>query len=36
MKIPADEIITVVDFVSDVSTTSGTFTLTASTLKKQN
>ena len=32
----ADEIIAVVDFVTDVSTTVGTFTLTASTLRKQN
>lgn len=32
----ADELIAVVDFVTDVSTTVGTFTLTASTLRKQN
>lgn len=32
----ADEIIAVVDFGADVSTTAGTFTLTASTLRKQN
>ena len=32
----ADEIIAVVDFGADVSTTVGTFTLTASTLRKQN
>lgn len=32
----ADELIAVVDFGADVSTTVGTFTLTASTLRKQN
>jgi hypothetical protein len=32
----ADELIAVVDFGSDVSTTSGTFTLTASTIRIQN
>ncbi len=32
----ADEIIAVVDFGSDVVTSSGTLTLTASTLRKQN
>jgi hypothetical protein len=32
----ADEIIAVVDFGADVSTTVGTFTLTASTLRKSN
>lgn len=32
----ADELIAVVDFGSDVVTTSGTLTLTASTLRKQN
>lgn len=32
----ADEIIGVNDFVTDVSTTVGTFTLTASTLRKSN
>jgi hypothetical protein len=32
----ADEIIAVIDFGADVSTTVGTFTLTASTLRKQN
>lgn len=32
----ADELIAVVDFGSDVSTTSGTLTLTASTLRFQN
>lgn len=32
----ADELVAVVDFASDVSTTSGTFTLTASTLTLQN
>jgi hypothetical protein len=32
----ADELIGVVDFVTDFSTTAGTFTLTASTLRKQN
>ena len=32
----ADELIAVVDFGSDVSTVSGTLTLTASTIRKQN
>ncbi len=32
----ADELIGVVDFGSDVTTVSGTFTLTASTVRKQN
>jgi hypothetical protein len=32
----ADELVAVIDFGSDVSTTSGTFTLTASTLRIQN
>jgi hypothetical protein len=32
----ADEIIAVIDFGADVSTTNGTFTLTASTLRVQN
>lgn len=32
----ADELVAVVDFGSDVTTVSGTFTLTASTLRKQN
>lgn len=32
----ADELIAIVDFGADVSTTVGTFTLTASTLRKQN
>lgn len=32
----ADEIVAVVDFGADVSTTAGTFTLTASTYRKQN
>lgn len=32
----ADEIIAVIDFGADVSTTVGTLTLTASTLRKQN
>ncbi len=32
----ADEIIAVIDFGADVSTTAGTFTLTASTLRIQN
>jgi hypothetical protein len=32
----ADEIIAVIDFGADVSTTAGTFTLTASTLRLQN
>lgn len=32
----ADEIICVIDFGADVSTTAGTFTLTASTLRIQN
>lgn len=32
----ADELVAVIDFGSDVSTTSGTFTLTASTIRIQN
>lgn len=32
----ADELVSVIDFGADVSTTVGTFTLTASTLRKQN
>ena len=32
----ADELIAVVDFGSDVATTAGTLTLTASTIRKQN
>ena len=32
----ADELVAIVDFGSDVSTTSGTFTLTASTIRIQN
>jgi len=32
----ADELVALIDFGADVSTTAGTFTLTASTLRKQN